>query len=160
MPYGANLFGSLRVPVWCGSPRQHQFHSPVYQLPFYGFCIQWFDWYPTGKFHVKTNKAYFRPQYKIVVVQRREIVRCDPYHSISITPDLKVRPCSCSSGLTIGQITERTSLKDIWYGENMQNFRQNMYSHNPPVICKTCTKWDRRIGEWMNTYLRCLKVQM
>jgi MoaA/NifB/PqqE/SkfB family radical SAM enzyme len=80
--------------------------------------------------------------------KRENTFRCiDPWTSISVESDLTINPCSCTSEC-IGSIKTGIPLKEIWFGDDLMNFRKMMSSINPPSICLSCDRTDRDLYGW------------
>jgi len=77
--------------------------------------------------------------------------RCiDPWTSIYIQYDLTVNPC-CRASESVGSITDRIKLSDVWFGKNLMSFRKMVASQNPPLICLSCDRSRRNFYQWCKT---------
>lgn len=61
----------------------------------------------------------------------------EPWYNMIILPNGTVAPCSISGGKE-GDTLKNKTLKEVWFGEKFNTFRQNLLNNQLPEYCKTC----------------------
>jgi radical SAM protein with 4Fe4S-binding SPASM domain len=63
-----------------------------------------------------------------------------PWQTIPVDVEGKITLCDCQPDFVVGHLL-KDSFSKIWNGETMQEYRQAMYSKNPPETCKICPRF-------------------
>jgi len=89
--------------------------------------------------------------------KRTSLIPCFyPWYSLAVHLDFTVGPCPCAPFFSIGELNEITSLRDIWYGDSMNNFRDQLRSGNFPDVCTYCDRINRKTSTWIQALYRNL----
>jgi len=71
-----------------------------------------------------------------------------PFYVLHVTPDLKVKACT-SDGLRLHDVGDfkKQSLREIWEGENLYNFRKQILLGKANEICKWCACFSFQLDD-------------
>jgi MoaA/NifB/PqqE/SkfB family radical SAM enzyme len=87
--------------------------------------------------------------------KRTLLIPCfHPWYYITVNLDLKIAPCPCIKSVSVGQIDEKIKLSEVWYGDEMNYFRNQLRSGITPDACKTCDRIGRNMNEWFQAFFR------
>jgi len=87
--------------------------------------------------------------------KRTSLIPClYPWYSLAVHLDFTAGPCPCATWVSVGELNELTTLRDIWYGAGMNNFRNKLRSGNFPDVCATCDRVNRKTSAWIQALCR------
>lgn len=73
-----------------------------------------------------------------------------PWHHVTIRPNGNIAPCFSPWVWETDVSVKNRSLKELWYGDYFDKFREKMLSRKLPEQCKRCCVWE----VWQNRDIR------
>lgn len=65
-----------------------------------------------------------------------------PWHHVTIRPNGNIAPCFSPWVWETKVSVKDRELKDVWYGDRFEEYRQTMLSRDLPEQCKKCCVWE------------------